>query len=161
MNDSPADPYTRLRPAAPIPEDEICHCLTVTGVILLARLSKNPIVCQICRGEVPPERLGFGAMLAEEIANWLSVYHSLYCLWLDSGEYESWSSARLSDPYGQVNRMGRDIVTRLNEIVPTDYWWFVVSVQPRSCPICAGPLDATGRKDTQACYGCRILLGCQ
>ena len=110
------DPYWQLRPAAPTSDDEVCRCPAGTEVMLRDGLSDNPLFCVACNGEVPPERLGFDARFAEEIANWLSVYDSLYRLWLDSGEYENWAATRLSDPQSQVNRTGREIVARLNEL---------------------------------------------
>src|SRR3954451_21552589 len=75
-----ADPYWRLRPTGPTPDDEVCHCPPVGVVMLRDGLSDNPLFCVASNGEVPPERLGFDARFAEEIASWLSVYDSLYRL---------------------------------------------------------------------------------
>jgi hypothetical protein len=126
-------------------------------------LSHNPLFCVACNGEVPPERLGFDARFAEEIASWLSVADSLYRLWLDSGEYEAWAAARLSDRHGQVNRTGLDIVARLNELVPAYHWWFVdtdaaEAEKPTACPLCSGPLRGYEGRDFRACAACRILV---
>ena len=145
MGDNETDPYWRLRPWSATPEEEVCHCPLGVGVMLRDGLTKNPLFCVDCAGEVPPERLGFDISFAQEIANWLSVYDSLYRLWLDSGEYEAWAAARLADPLGQVNRRGREIVGRLNDTVPAYYWWFEDAdsqeAEPmRCCPVCFGEL---------------------
>lgn len=163
MRNEQTDPYRRLRPLEPISDDEICRCPTGTAVMLRDGLSRNPLFCVSCNGELPPERLGFDTQFAEEIANWLSVYDSLYRLWLDSGEYERWAAARLADPLGQVNIRGREIVARLNAAVPAYYWWFIDTEKAEpdelpACPICAGPLiEVTGR-NFRECSVCRILV---
>ena len=107
--------------------------------------------------------MGFDAQFAEEIANWLSAYDSLYRLWLDSGEYEDWAASCLADPFGQVNRQGREIVARLNSIAPAYYWWFVdtevtESEQPKGCPVCSGALDEVKGREFRVCVSCRILV---
>ena len=158
-----AGTYWRLRPAGPTPDDEVCHCPPGTAVVLRDVLTDNPLGCAACNGEVPPERLGFDARFAEEIANWLSVYDSLYRLWLDSGEYEAWDAARLSDPRGQVNTSGREIVARLNGIAPAYYWWFVdteaaEAEPPVLCPVCSGPLAQFDGRDFRVCAACRVLI---
>jgi hypothetical protein len=161
--DEQVDPYWRLRPAGPTPDDEICRCPPGAAVVLRDVLTDNPLGCAACNGEVPPERLGFDARFAEEIAHWLSVYDSLYRLWLDSGEYEAWAAARLSDPHGQVNRTGREIVARLNDRVPAFYWWFVDTEAadaepPVPCPVCSGPLGEYAGRNLRVCAACRILV---
>jgi hypothetical protein len=160
--DEQADPYWRLRPARPTPDDEVCRCPPGGAVMLRDGLSDNPLFCVTCNGEIPPERLGFDARFAEKIANWLSVNDSLYLLWLDSGEYEAWATARLSDPHGQVNRRGREIVARLNAIAPAYFWWFIdnEAAEPElgSCPICSGPLGEVTGREFRVCPTCRILV---
>jgi hypothetical protein len=128
--------------------------------MLQAHLTSNPLSCFECNLEVPPERLGFDSRFAEEIACWLSVYDSLYKLWLDSREYEIWAASRLTDPNGQVNRTGREIVSRLNEIVPAYYFWFrdADSDSLQSCPVCAGPLTVCESRDLLVCTRCRIVI---
>jgi hypothetical protein len=126
-------------------------------------LTDNPLFCVECNGEVPAERLGFDAEFAEQIANWLSVYDSLYRLWLDSGEYEAWAADRLLDPQGQVSQAGMDIVARLNDLVPTYYWWFMDTEaaeeeNPSSCPLCSGPLRECEDRNFRVCAACRILV---
>jgi Zn-ribbon-containing, possibly nucleic-acid-binding protein (DUF2310) len=162
MADEHTDPYWRLRPASPTPDDEICRCPRGAEVMLRDGLTDNPLFCVVCNREVPPERLGFDERFAEEIANWLSVYDSLYRLWLASGEYETWAAARLSDPQGQVNRWGREIVARLNGITPAYYWWFVDTDadadRPSDCPSCSGPLGEVVGKDFRVCTECRIFV---
>ncbi len=135
----------------------------MTEVMLRGTLSPNPLYCVRCRGEVPPERLQFDASLAEAIGAWVSVHDSLYRLWLASGEYEKWAAERLADPLGEVNAQGREIVARLNTIVPAYYWWFVDSevIQPedfQACPICAGQLTDVAKNSFRKCSLCRILV---
>lgn len=92
---APSDPYWKLRPRPPTPEDEVCHCDKLQAVMLRDELGENPIYCLACNGEVFPEPIGFDERLAEEIAIWRSVHQSLYRLWLDSCEYEIWAAERL------------------------------------------------------------------
>jgi predicted nucleic acid-binding Zn ribbon protein len=126
-------------------------------------LGDNPLNCVECNGEVAPERIGFDAQLAEDIASWRSVHRSLFCLWLDSGEYENWAAERLADPQGQVNVRGREVVERLNSIIRAYYWWFrdtdasdgQISAQ---CPICRGHIAAAGDRSFGKCDACLVLI---
>ena len=88
------DPYWKLRQTR-ITEndnDEVCQCATLRYVMLRDSLTENPLKCVDCNGEVAPERIGFDERLAEDIAQWRSVFQSLYLLWIDSNEYERWAS---------------------------------------------------------------------
>lgn len=126
-------------------------------------LGDNPVYCVACNGEVAPERLGFDAQLAEDIASWRSVHRALYCLWLNSGEYEQWAADRLRDPGGQVNVTGRELAGRLNTIARTYYWWFhdtgacngqIVS----QCPVCQGQLNYSDDRSFGKCEACSVLI---
>jgi hypothetical protein len=118
------DPYFKLRPSIPTPDEELCKCEEVSELYLACKLGTNPVYCLRCNGEVLPDKLAFEEPLAEEIASWNSVYGSLYQLWLDSGEYEEWGRDRLLDPKGEVNARGMEIVKELSTRVRTYYFWF-------------------------------------
>ena len=131
--------------------------------MLRESLGDCPLYCVACNGEVEPGRIGFDARLAEDIANWRSVYRSLYLLWLDSGEYETWAMGRLRDPNGSVNTHGRSIVRRLNEYIRAYYWWFndlnvAGFAPPDYCPLCSGDLEACEDRDVKKCDRCSILI---
>lgn len=156
----PSDPYWKLRPAPPTPADEICQCETLDEVALVDRFGENPICCLECRGEVPPERLGFDARLADDLAQWRQLRRALLILELDSGEYEHWAALQLADPNGQVNRLGLELTKRLGAHVPTRYWWFIPVEQSDSnetCPICASALIDRPKGNVRLCDPCRIV----
>ncbi len=156
-----SDPYWKLRAPDPTPEDEICRCEPLEGIVLCTRLTENPLCCVQCNGEVPPESIGFDGRLAEEIARWRSVSDALYRLWLDSGEYEAWAAVRLLDPAGQVNVDGMRITAALHRLVPTYYRWFRDTEDgevPTRCPVCSGPLEDSIREGDLACGACRIVI---
>jgi hypothetical protein len=159
----PSDPYWKLRPPPQTPEDEVCHCVELRAVMLRYALDPNPIYCVVCNGEVLPERLGFDERLAEDIASWRSVQQSLYLLWLDSREYETWALERLSDPNGQVNVVGRDVVKRLNRFVRAYYWWFEDTgadgyVSRQACPVCRQTLAEVEDREFKKCDSCSVLV---
>ena len=163
MSNTLHDPYWKLRPTAPTPDEEMCHCSMPLGVTLCDLLTNNPISCVECRGEVLPERLAFDEQLSEEIATWLSSHRSLYCLWLSSGEYETWARDRLSDPHGEVNVEGRKIVRQLNHHARAYYWWFQdTDVEdyspPDMCPNCNKLLCQIEDNDRLVCDTCMIIL---
>ena len=60
------DPYEKLRMPGETPEEDLCGCTVPGRIMLRDALGSNPIHCLECNGEVPPERIGFGADLAEE-----------------------------------------------------------------------------------------------
>jgi len=162
-NSTPLDPYWKLRPTPPTPDDEICRCDHCEQLVLRDSLGENPLYCLICNGEVAPERIGFDEPLADHIHYWRSIHRSLYLLWLDSGEYENWAAEKLREPSGSVNVNGRDIVQRLNEFVRCYYWWFNDTgidgyVPPERCPSCSGPLSECVDRDLQKCEMCSILI---
>lgn len=154
----PDDPYFKLKPEQPTPQDELCRCSTPSEVYIAHKLSSNPIHCLVCNGEIPPEKLGFGATIAEQIANWNNLYGGLYALWLDSGEYEEWAKARLLDQSGQINKMGFDLVETLRPL-KAYYLWFYASEEsrPSKCPLCKGKLVSTGQRYL-ACDHCKIVV---
>lgn len=160
----PSDPYWKLRPPGPTPDDELCACPAVEAIVLRDSLGANPLYCLECNGEVAPERIGFDAGIAEETARWLSVYRAMTLLWLDSCEYESWALARLLEPRGQVNLRGLAVVRRLNDYVRAYYWWsphndpFVDEPRPESCPFCERHLAKTARHSRQKCEDCSIVV---
>jgi predicted nucleic acid-binding Zn ribbon protein len=160
---TPPDPYWKLRHTPQTPDEEICHCDPCKQLMLRDSFGDSPLYCVACNGEVAPERIGFDARLAEDIASWRSVYRSLYLLWLDSGEYEAWAMERLRDPDGSVNVHGRRIVQRLNEYIRAYYWWFndigiEGYVPPEHCPACSGNLAACDDRDFKKCDRCSILI---
>jgi hypothetical protein len=126
-------------------------------------LSANPIYCVVCNGEVFPERIGFDWRLAEDVARWRSVYRSLYSLWLDSGEYETWAAEKLSDPNGQVNVAGRRVVEALNQFIRAYCWWFENTdrddyVPAIRCPICGKSLAEVEGREYRKCESCSLMV---
>lgn len=118
------DPYWKLRPTPPTPEDEICSCEGTLPIVLARTFGPNPLSCLRCNLEVPPERVGFPETLAEELAVWTSFYAAFDTLWLDSGEFEDWARRELSDPESVVNRRGLALVAELNRYRPSYMYWF-------------------------------------
>jgi ribosomal protein S27AE len=159
MSDS--DPYWKLRPMPPTPEDEICACTSSPPVVLQPHLSPNPLSCLVCNLEVPPERIGFSSALAEALAFWRTFHDCFYHLWLDSGEFESWARAQLETPESPVNTRGLRLVAELNRSRRAYYWWFqdsgVETFQPAThCPRCATPLASAGQR--WLCESCSIVV---
>ena len=139
------DPYWKLRPPPAKPDDEFCRCADRPPIVLQDHLSENPLACLKCNGEVPPERTGFTAELAEKIAFWRNLHDALMHLWLDSGDYEKWATTQLEDPGGQLNVTGLELVEALNKYHRTYYWWFqdnsTDEFEPRTdCPRCFADL---------------------
>ncbi len=154
------DPFWKLRPPPPTPEDELCACVDGPPIMLQAHLSPNPLSCIACNSEVPPECVGFPEKLAEELASWQSFHDCFYVLWLDSGAFESWAEAQLDDPASTVHMRGRALVSELNVFRRAYYWWFQrvdETIEPRtSCPVCERHLtEAHGRR---ICEPCAVVL---
>jgi hypothetical protein len=157
--DTQTDPYWKLRPEGPTPDDELCSCTDSPPIVLQEHLSSVPLACLKCNGEVPPERIGFSEELAEKIAFWRDLHYALKTLWLDSGEYEAWAKARLEDPAGSLAVRGLEIVAELNAFRRTYYSWFedqsVEDYEPMSpCPRCGGEL--VPRFKRRVCEECSI-----
>jgi len=155
------DPYRKLRPEGPTPADEVCKCADSPPLVLVERLSALPIACMSCKGEVPPETVGFPQDLAERVASWRNLHRALHTLWLDSAEYEAWARQQLEDQNGPINIRGRSIVQELNRYRSTYYWWFqdqsVRDFVPRvDCPSCGRGLLKRYRYDV--CEPCSIVL---
>jgi hypothetical protein len=151
------DPFFRLRPQPPTPEDELCDCRQANDIYLAHKLGSNPLYCLSCNGEVAPERLGFGEALAERIARWNTAYGALYALWLDSGEYEPWAKEKLMDIKGQVSRDGLEVVRELGAFAKTYYLWFYEDKPPATCPACGAPLHFREDCKRLLCDRCHII----
>lgn len=157
------DPFFKLRPLSPTPFEEICRCAPLSAILLRDGFGRNPLQCVDCQGEVAPERVGFDCRLAEDLAEWRGVFHSLYSLWLDSGEYEQWALQRLEDPAGQVNAQGLACVSLLNHYCRAYYWWFVDNTvddfaEPTHCPVCRKALAIDAETNYRSCEPCSILM---
>jgi len=155
-----SDPYFKLRPEPPTPEDELCDCANITEIYLAHKLGGNPVHCLRCNGEVLPDRLGFSEEIAEAIASWNSVYGALYQLWLDSGEYEVYSRDRLLEPYGQVNSNGIELARKLGSFAKAYYLWFYESCDtaPEKCPLCGSDLTVKEGCKFKLCEPCFIIV---
>ena len=142
-----ADPYWKLRPPPPTPDDEICTCPSATPVLLVSTLSPNPLSCARCNLEVPPERIGFDASLADALASWRDFHDCFFLLWLDSGEFEEWAKSQLLDPSSVVNTRGLGLAAKVNTVRRCYLYWFQDEtdphwVEPRECPLCSAELEA-------------------
>jgi hypothetical protein len=157
-----SDPYWKLRPALPTPPAEICSCIGAPPLLLRSTLGPNPLACASCNLEVPPERLGISAQLAESLASWRSFHDCFYILWLDSAEFEEWARLQLSNPGSPVNARGLELRAELEQVRRTYFWWFQDPgaedfVALASCPICHGNLwkaDLVGL----VCNNCSLLV---
>jgi len=141
------DPYFKLRPMPPTPEDEICSCRDDPPIKLmsLALLSENPIHCLRCNLEVPPERLRLDQPLDDAVAHWNAVYGAIDSLELDSGPYEAWARLQLLDPASPPNVEGLAVARSLSQIRRCYFWFFQPNADddyesPALCPMCHEPL---------------------
>ncbi len=136
---SAPDPYTKLRPPAQTPAEEMCTCDGQPAIKLMTTLGANPLHCVRCNRAVSPERLDLPSSLVEPLASWNSIADALYRLWLDSGAYEDWAQAQLRDLASPVNVAGRHLQVRLNAVRRCYYWCFVDETESeglRACPGC-------------------------
>jgi predicted nucleic acid-binding Zn ribbon protein len=158
------DPYWKLRPMGPTDAEDLCNCPTIDALVLHDSFGPNPLYCLHCNGEVPPERVGFDAALAEDLAFWHKLQHALNALWLDSGEYEAWAVEQLSDLSGAVNTRAFTLAERISKFIRTYVWLFTDCTVdgyelPTQCPKCAGPLAPTRREEVFRCDACAIVVG--
>ena len=135
------DPYLRLRVPSPTPTDEICSCPDNPPIKLMTALAPNPVHCVRCNLEVRPEAIPLPVNLVDQIADWASVHDALERLWLDSGPYEAWALAELTNSSSETNKTGRAIATQLAH-VRRCYYWLKNTDPIDSCPICQEPLSA-------------------
>lgn len=121
-------------------------CGSDIPIVLQAHWSPNPLSCARCNLEVPPERIGLDAPLAEAVAAWRQFHEAFDTLWLDSGEYEEWAAVQLSKPTSPVNLRGLALAHRLNARRRCYLWWFWSAVGeedavPDDCPRCSQVLE--------------------
>jgi predicted nucleic acid-binding Zn ribbon protein len=121
--------------------------------------------CTRCNLEIRPDELGFTTKLVDEVASWRGVWGSIYDLWLDSGEYESWATKELSDLNSPANQRGRAVVKRLAQLNPCYFQVFENETSDdwspvTRCQVCSRPVErhAPGRFVHQACHECRLLF---
>ncbi len=151
------DAYARLRPLPRTPPDELCPHRGAP-LKLMSALTPNPMHCMICNREVPPDTLGLPAAVIDALANWRDVYDALDRLWLDSGPYETWARAELSDIGSAANARGRSVQREIDAIRRCYYWYSrdqsADDYRPLiACPVCAEPLldDELGRVRQRVC----------
>ena len=149
--------YDKLRPSTVA---EPCDCKAINRILLVYTLSDNPIHCYECKGGLDPERLNLDARQVDQVVKWHNVFRSLYELWLDSGEYETWAKASLVDKNGQVNHDGLSLAAEMSNYWPTYYWWFYEhdDPTPNSCPNCGCALDNDNRHGHGKCEVCHVVV---
>jgi len=149
--------YEKLRNDKSVEE---CHCDQLTELILVDKLTANPIHCFKCNNEVDPGKLALKNELIDLVKNWQLVYKALYSLYLDSDEYEHWAIEKLTDIKGQVNVDGLRVAKELSKIHKTYYWWFyqVEHVAPIQCPSCNQNLKRESGELFAKCERCLIVL---
>jgi hypothetical protein len=158
------DPYRKLRPPLPTPEEDICACADAPPIVLQSHLSENPISCLRCNLEMPPERLGWSKDAVDGLAYWRQFHDCFYLLWLDSREFDGWAKAQLEDAASPVNTRGLALVAKLNAFRRTYYWWFQDNSaddwEPLSlCPRCGGDfVEWPGRLPRYLCEPCSIAV---
>jgi hypothetical protein len=165
----PTDPYWKLRPSAPTPPDEICHCPTDTPLVLQGGHFENPLACARCNLDVSPEAVGANVELIDAVASWRDFHNCFYFLWLDSGEFETWASAILRDPSSRVTTEGRRLARALSARRPCYLWWFQDEAAedrllPTHCPCCSKNLKErfSGERpqggSLRVCEDCLVAL---
>src|SRR3569623_1323605 len=135
----------------------MCSCDSRSALILRDSLTPNPLTCGSCFGEVFPEIIHLPHDLVQPIAQWREIHHSLYALWLDSDEYESWAASRLADPAGSVNVRGRKLADLLSSLgTPCFYWWFWAEpdLPTEKCPVCQALASPWPGRSVHFCEGC-------
>ena len=149
--------YQKLRPWIAI---EACECDAVEGLLLIDLLTDNPLHCDKCKREVDPERLTLTVEETELVARWFGAASALYRLWLDSGQYEAYAKAQLTDPNGQINRVGLGVARQLSTRIPTRLWFFrdTDDEEPTRCPVCDSALDTEVRWGVGRCPRCPVLV---
>lgn len=157
---SRSDPYSLLGPIDHNSED-MCGCSSWPILILREWRRPNPLTCGRCFGEVPPDWINLPHDLVYPIAQWRDLFRSLYLLWADRGEYQSWAAARLSDPSGSVNLCGRELAAKISTLcVRCFYWWFLAEMEREvsECPICKGLVAPWPGQRVRFCNACKVIL---
>ena len=158
------DSYSQLRSSAATPSDEICRCPGQNPIKLMTALGLNPLHCVNCNLEVPPESFALTPVLVSEIVKWRAIDDALHHLWLDSGEYESWAKAQLSDIKSPANTQGLHLREKLNVLRRCYFAYFqdqsgenFQSIQ--TCPNCHLTLTVypNGKFFQLVCEDCSII----
>ena len=118
------DPYLKLRPPPATPFHELCHCPGHPAIKLMCALNYNPLHCLDCNLEIEPASLPLPVQLVESIAAWRSSYDAIDRLWLESGEYEAWAKAQLSDITSPINVGGMRLRAQLDVVRRCYLWYF-------------------------------------
>ena len=124
----------------------------------MATLTENPLHCVHCNLEVAPTRLDLTVENVDSIAHWNSLYQSIYLLWIDSGEYESWAESILRNLNTQVNRAGRELASELSAMRRCFYWGFQALSLAERCPGCQSELAEVGHSRIPQVYCLQCFL---
>ena len=161
------DRYSKLRPALPTPQDEICSCVPPRPIMVMSALSDNPLHCLDCNLEVDPAALPLPEALVDAVAHWSRIAAAIHALELDSGPYEQWAQTELLDLQSPVNQEGLAVRQMLDPIRRSYYTLFQQleidyggCVVPDACPACRGPFGAysAGRFPRLVCQTCSLVL---
>jgi hypothetical protein len=150
-----------LAPPAPTPENERCGCRPGRPIKLMQTLTYNPIHCLECNREVSPESLTLPPELTQAVSHWRNLYDAIDRLWLDSGAYEAWAEAELSNLESPVNREGRALQAALNPLRRCYYYGFQGRISAQGlCPSCGQAMTAlpSAGAEQLLCEDCSLVF---
>lgn len=113
-------------------------------MLLMWALAPNPVHCLDCNLEVDPSAVPIPVDVVDAVAHWATVDGAIETLELDSGPYESFAQAQLSDLGSPVNSEGLAVRAELEKVRRCYFVLFqpldadLNYAVPPACPGCGG-----------------------
>lgn len=155
------EPATELGHAAGTADEGYCRHDKWDALYLMSDhlLGLSPLRCHECSGFVAIYRSEASRLEAGRLLEWQSQYDSLYALWLESAEYETWAGTELSRIESPINKLGLDIAASLSAQLSIRVWYVMHSAtEVDSCPRCGQVLGQKERDPFRRCTRCGIMV---
>jgi hypothetical protein len=162
-----SDHYSKLRNFGEVPDEERCSCEDGTPMMLVQRLSRNPLACFVCNGEVEPSSVSLPLDVVDSVAHWCWIAGAFEALELDSGPYEEFALSQMLDLKSPLNVEGLAVRSELD---PLRRCYYVLTQRlqdetmdwqiPTECPSCGGDWtkDIRGISPKLLCEKCSLVV---
>ncbi len=155
------EPTTELGHVAGTADEGYCRHDKWDALYLMSDylLGLSPLRCDECAGVVAIYRNKASLVEAGRLLEWHRQYDSLYALWLEGSEYETWAGTQLSDIGSAINKLGLDIAASLSAQLSIRVSYVMHTAEERdSCPRCGQALGSKERGAFRRCTLCGIMV---
>jgi hypothetical protein len=140
-----------------------CRCAGTSPLRLMWALDPDVVWCIRCNAPVKRATHFFRPAAKNSLGRWKAEFESIYRLWLESGDYESWARRQLTSLAAPINRTGLKLVRANSKLDGRKLYYYFDQfldrpVRARKCPACGGALNIVQGRSLGLCSRCLLAI---